>query len=255
MNQNNVMNSIRENDEMEIDLLELFYVLWSKIHIILLSGILMALLVFVGTKLFITPMYTSVTKLYVLSRQDSSSGVTYTELQTGSQLTKDYVELITSRPILEQVIAILDLDMEAHELKDRVTVATPSDTRILSISVESENPKEAKEIVDVLRDTAGSEITKIMRVESVEVIEDGNLPKEPSSPNLMKNTVLGGMLGLFIAIAVFAVLFILDDTIKTPDDVERFMELSVLTSIPIEEKEKKSEKVKRQKKNRRGMKR
>ena len=90
MNQNNMVNQNISDDEIEIDLVELFMVLKSKLHIILLSGILAALLAFVGTKLLMTPMYTSVTKMYVLSRQDSSAGVTYSDLQTGSQLTKDY---------------------------------------------------------------------------------------------------------------------------------------------------------------------
>ena len=83
MNQNNMINPTTNDDEIEIDLVELFMVLRAKLHIILLSGILMALLSFIGTKFLITPMYTSETKLYVLSRQDSSTGVTYSDLQTG----------------------------------------------------------------------------------------------------------------------------------------------------------------------------
>lgn len=77
-----------DNDEITIDLTELLMVLWSEVHIILLSGILMALLAFVGTKLFITPLYTSTTQMYVLTKQDNNSSVTYTDLQTGTQLTK-----------------------------------------------------------------------------------------------------------------------------------------------------------------------
>lgn len=83
-----------DNDEITIDLTELLMVLWSEVHIILLSGILMALLAFVGTKLFITPLYTSTTQMYVLTKQDNNSSVTYTDLQTGTQLTKDYMVLI-----------------------------------------------------------------------------------------------------------------------------------------------------------------
>ena len=244
MNQNNVVNQNISDDEIEIDLVELFMVLKSKLHIILLSGILAALLAFVGTKLLMTPMYTSVTKMYVLSRQDSSAGVTYSDLQTGSQLTRDYAELVKSRPVLEQVIAVLNLDMEPEDLAKNITVETPTDTRILSISVESDNPKEAKEIADTLRETVSSEIKEIMHAESVDTIEDGNLPKEPSSPSLKKNMVLGGALGVFLTLAILIFIFLRDDTIKNPDDVEQYLGLNVLTSIPIKGKVQKPKKVK-----------
>lgn len=239
-----MVNQNISDDEIEIDLVELFMVLKSKLHIILLSGILAALLAFVGTKLLMTPMYTSVTKMYVLSRQDSSAGVTYSDLQTGSQLTKDYAELVKSRPVLEQVIAVLNLDMEPEDLAENITVETPTDTRILSISVESDNPKEAKEIADTLRETVSSEIKEIMHAESVDTIEDGNLPKEPSSPSLKKNMVLGGALGVFLALAILIFIFLRDDTIKNPDDVEQYLGLNVLTSIPIKGKVQKPKKVK-----------
>lgn len=244
MNQDNRINTNINDDEIEIDLTELFFALWSKIHIILLSGILMALLAFVGTKLLITPMYTSLTKVYVLSRQDSSSSVTYSDLQTGTQLTKDYMELVKSRPVLEQVIAVLNLDMEPGELAKMVSVETQTDTRILNIKAESEDPKEAKEIADAIREAVSIQITEIMDADAVNTVEEGNLPTAPSSPNTMKNMVIGGALGLILAMGIVILIFMLDDTLKTPDDVERYMGLNVLTSIPIQEGVKKSKKVK-----------
>lgn len=243
MSQERVLNQEIDNDEITIDLTELLMVLWSKVHIILLSGILMALLVFVGTKLFITPRYTSITKMYVLSKQDSNAGVTYSDLQTGTQLTKDYMELVKSRPVLEQVIAILNLDMEPEDLEDMISVATATDTRILSVEVESENPREAKEIADAVRESVGIQITEIMDADAVNTVEEGNLPTEPSSPSVVKNLVIGLMLGLFIAIGIIVLIFIMDDTVKTPDDVEHYLGLNVLTSIPIQEGVKKTKKV------------
>lgn len=238
------MNQEMNNDEITIDLTELFLALWSKIHIILLSGILMALLAFIGTKLLITPTYTSVTKMYVLTKQDSNGSVTYSDLQTGTQLTKDYMELVKSRPVLEQVIAVLNLDKTPEQLSEMITATTTTDTRIISVTVESEDPKEAKEIADAVRESVSIQITEIMDADAVNTVEEGNLPTEPSSPNVMKNTAVGGMLGLVLAIAVIVLIYILDDTIKTPDDVEHYLGLNVLTSIPITEGTKKSRKVK-----------
>ena len=189
MNSDRIMNRENDNDEITIDLAELF---WSKIHVILLTGILLALVSFVGTKLLVTPKYTSDTKIYVLTKQDSSAGVTVNDLQTGAYLTKDYMELVKSRPVLEQVIAVLNLDIQTEQLSQMITVENAPDTRILTIRVESEDPKEAKAIAD--------------------------------------------------AIIVF--IYVLDDTLKTPEDVENFLGLNVLTSIPVSEGFKKSKKVK-----------
>ena len=122
--------NVKENDEITIDLTELFMTLWSKAHMIILAGILLGLLAFVGTKLFLTPIYTSTTKFYVLNKTSDTGSVTYNDLQTGTQLTKDYAELVKSRPVLEEVISVLNLDMETEELAKKITVTTPTDTRV-----------------------------------------------------------------------------------------------------------------------------
>ena len=244
MSQDNILNREFEEEEITIDLTELLMAIWSKIHIVILAGILAALLAFVGTKLFITPMYSSTTKIYVLSKQDSSASVTYSDLQTGTQLTKDYMELVKSRPVLEQVIAVLNLDMEPEQLANSITVETPTDTRVLRITVENEDPKQAKEIADAVRESVSIQITEIMDADSVNTVEDGNLPTAPSSPSLKKNLAIGGLLGIFLAIGIIVLIFVLDDTVKTPDDVEHYLGLNVLTSIPIQEGTKKAKKAK-----------
>lgn len=229
------MEKNRENDEITIDLSELFMALWSKAHIILLAGIVMALLAFVGTKLLITPMYTSETKMYVLSKQDNSASVTYSDLQTGSQLTKDYMELVKTRPVLEQVISGLKLKEEPEELAKRITVNTATETRIMSILVEDKDPTQAKKIANALREAVGVQITAIMDADSVNTVEEASLPLQPSSPSTMKNTAIGGILGILIAVGVIVLIFVLDDTIKTPEDVEYYLGLNVLSSLPIKE--------------------
>lgn len=225
--------NVKENDEITIDLTELFMTLWSKAHIIILSGILLGLLAFVGTKLFITPMYTSTTKFYVLTKTTDSGNVTYSDLQTGSQLTKDYAELVKSRPVLEEVVSVLNLDMDTQELADKITVTTPTDTRVMSINVEDAQPKQARDIADAVRQAVGIQIQEIMDVDSVKTVEEANLPDSPSSPSVMRNTLIGAILGILISAGIIILIFMLDDTVKTPEDVETYLGLNVLASIPI----------------------
>ena len=230
------MNQEIQDDEVTIDLMELFSALWAKKTIIILSAVFMALVAFVGTKMFVTPKYTSVTKLFVMTKNDdTSASATYTDLQTGSMLTKDYMELVKSRPVLEKTISKLKLDVEPEELAEMITTETPTHTRIKSISVTDDDPKEAKQIADTLRKAVSVQITEIMNADSVNTVEEGNLPTSPSSPNVKKNMMLGALLGLVISMGFIVLISILDDTVKTPDDVEKYLGLNVLTSIPIQE--------------------
>ena len=238
-----MMNQEIQDDEVTIDLMELFSALWAKKTIIILSAVFMALVAFVGTKMFVTPKYTSVTKLYVMAKNDdSSASATYSELQSGSMLTKDYMELVKSRPVLEKAISKLKLDMEPEELAEMITTETPTDTRIMSISVTDDDPKEAKQIADTLRKAVSVQITEIMNADSVNTVEEG------------KNMMLGALLGLVISMGFVVLIFILDDTVKTPDDVEKYLGLNVLTSIPIQEGSSAPKKAKQQRESRNAVK-
>ncbi len=234
-----------DNDELTIDLGELFSVLWNKIYIIILAGIVLAFAAFAYTQLFITPMYTSTTSMYMLVKSNGETGITSGDLQTGTQLTQDYMELTKSRTVMEKVIATLNLDMTVGELNDCITTTNTENTRIMTIAVENEDPELARDIADTVRQTASNEIVDIMGIEAVNTIEEANLPTSPSSPSVMRNTAMGGLLGLVLSAGIIIVIFLLDDTIKTPDDVENYLGLNVLTSIPIQEGEEKAKKAKR----------
>ena len=199
MEQNNVQN----NDEVEIDLLEVFYVLLDKIWAIILSGVLAALVVVAATLLFVTPQYESTTKMYVLSKQDSNT-LTSQDMQTSLSLTKDYAELIKSRTVTEGVITQLNLD-----------------TRILSISVRDADPYVACEIANAIRDVAANHIKNVMDIDAVNVVETANIPEQKVSPSISKNGVIGGLVGVLIAAAVILISYLSNDTIKTQEDVER----------------------------------
>lgn len=234
-----------ENDELTIDLGELFSALWGRIYIIILAGIVAAFAAFAYTQLFITPKYTSTTSMYMLTKSDSGTGLTTSDLQTGTQLTQDYMELTKSRSVLEKVIATLNLDMTVDELSNSITTANTENTRIMTIEVENEDPELARDIADTLRETASSTIKDIMDIDAVNTIEEANLPTSPSSPSVMRNTAIGALLGILISAGIIILIFILDDTVKTPDDVENYLGLNVLTSIPIQEGEEKAKRTRK----------
>lgn len=233
-----------KNDEMEIDLMEIAGVILSKLWIIILSGITAALVFIVVTMLFITPQYESTTKMYVLSQQDNNT-LTSSDMQTSLSLTKDYAELIKSRTVTEGVIAQLNLDMTDKQLLQKISVGTSSDTRILSITVTDEDPYQACQIANAVRDVAANHIQNVMNIDAVNIVETANIPNEKASPSLSKNAVMGGLFGVILATAIILLVYLTNDTIKSQEDVEKYLQLSVLGTIPLMEMEKKSKKQKK----------
>lgn len=222
------------DDEIIIDIGAMCQALLKKIHIILLAGILCASAAFGISKFMITPKYDSTTKILVISRQNEDM-VTYTDLQLGTVLKGDYMQLVTSRTVLEEVIQELKLDMTTGKLKSFITVEEVEDTRIVSITVTNEDPIVARDIANTLRIIVGKQFEKVTSIDSIFTVEDANLPRTPSTPNVIKYTLLGGFLGTAIAMAVVLVMFLMDDSIKTAQDIETYLEMSVLASLPLEE--------------------
>jgi capsular polysaccharide biosynthesis protein len=234
----------RNNEELEIDLKELFYVLLDKIWIIILVGILMATGAGLVSKLLLKPIYTSSTSIYVINRQ-SEDKTTLSDLQTGTQLTKDYKILVKSRPVTEQVISELNLTMTSEDLAETITVNTPTDTRILEIVVENPDAYIAKQIADTIAEVSSERMVSVMEMEKVNIIEPGNLPTEPSSPNITRNMIIGGILGVLLIGFIVILVHILNDSIKSPDDIERYLGLTTLGTIPmLEGTTKKKQKIK-----------
>lgn len=231
----------QRNDELEIDLWEIIRVLWSRAPVIILSGIVLALVAIAGTKLFITPQYQSTTRMYVLAKQNNDT-LTNSDLQTSTLLTNDYAELIQSRTVTEAVIAQINLDLTHEELLNKLEVTVPADTRILTISVTDPDPYMARDLANTIRDTASEHIQQVMDVEAVNVADEANIPEQPVSPNTMRNGLIAGVLGCVIAVAVILVQYLTNDTIKTSEDVERYLQLSTLGMIPLDENEKKNSK-------------
>ena len=235
--ENQVTNN---NDEIEIDLGEIFHLILSRLGLIILSGIILGVISIIGTMLFITPQYESTTKIMVLNKQDSN-------MQTSTQLTKDYAELIKSRTVLEGVIAQLNLNITYQQLLGKLTVDTSTDSRIVTIIVSDEDPYTASEMANAIRDMAAEHIQSVMDIEAVNVVDSANIPSEKASPSLAKNGVIGGLLGVIIAMAIVIIIYLTNDTIKVEEDVERYLGLSVLGSIPYSEKESRSKKQKSRK--------
>lgn len=237
MNQNPVY---KYEEEVEIDLKELFYVLLRKWHLIFLTTLLTALLAMGYARFFIPKSYQSQTSIYINNRQ--SENVTYNDLQTSVMMTTDYAVLIKSRTVLENVIQRLDLNISYQTLYQMISVNIPEDTRIVEIRVRTGDPYLSYDIAETVREISSKSIAEVMGVDAITIVERANLPKSKCAPDIGKYILLGGMLGAVASIAVITVLFLMDDTLHTEEDVEKYLGLNVIGQIPMNQNMKDAEK-------------
>lgn len=223
-----------ESDEIEIDLKDLFFELLGEWKKIVVSMVLAGLIMFVVSAFIITPQYQSTSKLYLL-KEDVISSIT--DLQIGTNLATDYMEIVDGRPILDQVIANLGLDMTYGELRGILAFSNPTNSRIIEITATHPDPQTAKAIVDEMADVTAEFIRDKMAQDKPSVLQYGYVASSPVSPSIAKNTVLGAAVGAFLAIAIIVVTYLMNDTIMTPDDMERKVGLHVLASLPFDEEE------------------
>lgn len=228
--------NLQNEEEIEIDMGELLCYLAGKAGYIILTALAFAVLALAVTTFCMTPRYTSTTKMYVLNRQ-TNEGVTSSDLQSSTYLTKDYMEMIRSRTVIEAVIADLNLNSTYEDVLGQIDVSAASDTRVIAISVTDKDPYEARDIANAVRNAAAAHIQSVMNTEAVTVVDEANIPTKKSSPSTIKNVAIAGGVALFLALVVCVVLYLMNDKVTTAEDVERYLGLSVLASMPLEEEE------------------
>ena len=232
MNQNKDIE-IRDtrDEEMEIDLLELFSFYMTKIWWIIGAFLIGALLAGMITKFAITPRYTATAKMYMVS-SSSQSVVDLTDLNIGQTISGDYVELLKTRPIVEDVIQDLNLQYSYGQVVSMMNLSVVNNTRIIQIKVTSTDRKEAMNIANALAEKGVKELPKLMETPAPHIAEYAIVPVSRSYPSFTKNTMIGALLAMLLMIAIFTVQFLLDDTFKTADDIQREFGVMPLTVIP-----------------------
>lgn len=221
---------LREEDE-EISLAELFYLLWGHAIQIVACILLGGIVAFVGTFFLMTPMYEATSKMYVVSSSNNSI-VNLNDLALGTQLAVDYQELILSRSLLEDVIDALSLDMTYEMLVNQVSVVNPGDTRILSITVTSSDPELAADISNEIAEQAVVYLPRIMESPAPNIYENAIVPTEKSSPSYSLNTAIGAVAFGILYSAFLIVRYLMNDALTTPEDISRAFGVQPLALIP-----------------------
>ncbi len=221
----------RTEEETEIDLIDLAWALLDKIHYIVLCFLIGAVIMNAYSYFLVRPTYKSTAKMYVVSASKNSV-VDLDALNIGTSLTADYEQLMLSYPVLEQVINKLNLDMDSDTLAKMITLENPTDTRILNINVVSTDPKSARDIANTLMDVSIDYLPKTMSTNAPNVAQKAKLADHKDGPSYTKYTMIGALAGAFLYCMYLVVKYLMDDTIHTADDMEKYFDIVPLAVIP-----------------------
>ena len=240
-----------DKEEKEIDITEIAMYLLNWLWLIAIVGVACAAIGFFLSAFVITPKYTSTTKIYILSKNTQNDSITYSDTQLSTLLTKDFKELITSRYVVETVIEKLNLSEDYDELVSKISVSNTNDTRIIGIGIEDANPNRARIIANSIRDVAAVHIQSVMDIEAVNVVDEANLPTKPSKPSKSKFTLIGFAAGVALIVSILVLKFYFDDSIKTTEDIEKYLDMTTLAMIPLMDNGEVNDKKKKSSKKRR----
>lgn len=217
-----------------MELKQFLIMLRKKLVFIVLIPILVSIMAAVISTSFITPVYEASSTLYIINQKiDSQSNVTYDEMLTSQQLVKDYRELIKSKLIIKTVLEELKIqDITPAELSDKITIGSKNDTRVLEVKVENKNPVKCMELANKISEIFIKEAPKLAKINNISIVDTAELPTKPVKPKPLLYTLLTLLISLLAVIGVFYLLELINETINTSEDIETYLELSVLGTIP-----------------------
>ena len=219
----------------EIDLKELFDYFNTKAKTIILIIILIVIAGNVYTILTRKPMYKSDTTIVLVSESNTQNN--YTDLQMNKNLVDTYSEIIKSRKVLNPVIKNLKLKYSYNELKEKVSVSPVTNTEIIRVSVSDRNPKKAKEIANEIGNVFTEKIQKIYNLNNVSIVDKAIKAKSPYNINYIKDNVIYLAIGLVLSCGLVFIKFYFDTTIKTSEEIENKLGLTIVGIVPKVEKE------------------
>lgn len=224
------------NINSKLNLKDIFFAALNKWYLlcILLAVSVIASLFY--SYFIVTPLYKSTGKIYLTNKDEEK--ISTSEIAISSYLTKDYENLITDRAVLDEVSAKLGRKYSYEELKRAVSIDNPEDTRFLEITVTTASPNDSKKIVDTVCAVAQEKIIELLGVNRVTIVRNGNVPNSPCTPNINLNIIKSIVIGIFIYAVIIVANILLNDKVNGPDDVEKYLGISVLGNIPYQSKSK-----------------
>lgn len=219
-----------DGDIAEVDLLEVFFTLLHNWRSLLLACLVGAAIMGAFHTFFVTTSYRASTELYITN---TDSMISLQDLQIGSALTEDYQNIIKSRAVLNKVIDDLQLDADYKELSKLISVSNPTGTHIIRTAVKTSDLALSRDIANDLLNVSIDRIYQIVGTSEPTIIDYSEAEAvEDVTPGILKYMAIGGAIGIFLVAAFVIIRMFMDNTMKSDDDVEKYLQLPVLSAVP-----------------------
>ena len=228
-----------QNDQekyIEIDLMQLLAAVWKKLWIVILAAVLTAAAVFGFTYFAITPVYQAESMLYVNNNKAAADSQTISaaDLTAAQSLTETFTVVLNSRAVLEETAKQAGFKGGVKKLSSMISSSAVNETEMIRITVSSTDPEEAAELANAAASVSSSKMMETVEGSSVKVIDSAVVPEEQSSPDYMKNTIIGFLLGLLISMGIIVLMDLKDTSIRSDSQLsDMFDEIPVLAVIPL----------------------
>lgn len=219
----------------EISLRELFSILKKWIWLIVVLTTLAVVASGIISYFVLKPEYQTFTTLMVGRPKDyiSDNKLEYNELVLNQKLVSTYGELVKSKKVTDRVIENLGLPISYSSFRNKVSVNLVKDTEIIKIQVNDEDPSVAAQIANETATVFMESVKEIMKVENVQVIDIAQPSTSPINPRPKLNMAIAGVLGIMLGVFIAFLIEFLDNSIRTPEDVEKHLGLPVMGAIPL----------------------
>lgn len=229
------MEENMKEEELTIDLGQLFQLLKKNIKLIILSMVICAVAAFAITAFLLPKKYASESSIYIVSKVNAETGtVDANALNANSKQVNNYMELIKGKNILNKVAEQLNIE-NVKEVQGAISVSNKTDTEIIAITATTDDPVKSQQIVKATTEIFFKEVKETLKIENMTVLNDPEVDKVPVSPSKKMNTIIGALLGLLASGGYVFLTFILDKRLRTKQEAENFLGIPVLAEIPYYE--------------------
>lgn len=222
--------------EFEISLSDILFFLKKRLILIILCGIYAMAASFIISRYVINEEFTAQVSMYVApNADDANRAASLSELNYAQAVVDTYIEILRTDTFLTSVAETAGLDYTPAQLRNRISMQALNQTEIFRIRVVTEDPDESYQLATTISELAPQKIIDIKDADAVRVVDPAVMPTAPTSPNVVRNTLMGFLLGIMLGVGIGFLVEISDRRIKGEDDLLRVYKLPVLGSIPINE--------------------
>lgn len=224
----------QNKEEITIDVMQLVKALWHSAWLIVITALLFGSIAYIGTKLLVTPTYQTSFTAYVnnSNEQGNKTSLASSDVTAARSLVSTYSAILTSQPVLENAAIEAGLDCTYEQLAKMISTSTVSDTEIIQVKVTMDDPAVAVAVATAIADYAPEYVSRIVEGSSMQVIAEPKLPTSIYGPSYIGNTAKGFLLGAFLAAGLVVLLELIDDRVRSEEELEHRYGIAVMGTIP-----------------------